>query len=1300
MTITAPNAPTVSASVIRELGISWNDPNSDPPESVSRTWNTDSEWGSLSDVQSNNGTLSLVDNSIVEGFEAGDSGVWTLEGPSQIVSNQSYSGTYSLFTTESSGSSFGVYDFGSETEISDLEFYFRESSTSFGGGVVLEDDSGTQLCGVGSNNPQVDVLDGNGTTEIDSGDGTERWVRFAITSIDWDNETFSVEWEDMQSGSTATSTGHPLANSNGVRRVRLVSHTGNRWGDPSDTVDNWFDDISIGQPERGSADTTTKTVPEEATEADVSSYTATLNGGRVDVEVRGSPGTASEESHTVTLDGSAPSPVTFASSHSEFDLVVTLVAGTSSPTLGSLTVDFTGSGVRVFRSTDDATWTKLATLGFNATSFTDTGLDDGREYFYEVEPFDTASSARSASGSATTILPDAQQPTLGNGVEDEIAVSYQDVINNGLYRLQTRETGASTWSSSALGWDEQALAESTTSTTVTGREDGEEYEVRLRTETSDATGAWTTPVAITTIFPGVTNLNIGSTTKTSVTLEYDINADNEDAVEVYREERRLGNWVSERLVGDLPPDTEPFTDDTVLPETTYRYRVRTFTEHSEAITDWVDVTTPDSGLSKKVPQDGWYVEIDTPSETTLKPEVIETTSEQPRRLPTLNGLPRVELPVARDDKWDSDQLRLADCRVWKDGVRQPIEELTKPRQTPEATVLTARGGRELLTHVEEYVEEQDSHLFVEDLIQTTPYTANVDAPDADVTSDTPMLSANSDEDFNNALANAPFGDDTPLDVSGGALRTHDVAKVRSAEQFDRVLDDNYTPIGSGIFGSGEAIRVDGVGCEFDYDFDVPYTYGDATIAFRLYIPDDTYTGFDIKLDDSVKRTIVADQDPTPIPVDDPTWITTSVGSLSPGTHTVSIYFRDGSSGDGTLSYGTATLFDGDYTGVTNEDFSDGRPLSTPEIKPPSIDVQTDDVSTVRQVIAGRLEATVNSTARNQAIAISNDQGQNWIEASNAAVVDGAFASGTPRIRARFTLSNFDSGSGDVVYDSGTEIDLFDLFADLEDTPLIVQRLFEDNMVDVLNTAAESADAIWCVTCDQQGNFSVEWTQPGQREAAGDPTLVNYSAETDSSSINEKAIVYGTSYPVRDEEVTADLDTAVALPDDYLQETSEIVRATDSTRYERGVDYDFDPLAGEITARSGGAIADGETLVVDYSVKTRGTYELPSYSGDGKHIETQSIPGVTTQRSAEQAALIIVQKTSTPMTTATITIDEWPETWNLVDAVSIPDLPGDAMEVWSLSDEGGQVTLQLDSRAREEEVISTLKTQLSAVTREI
>lgn len=212
----------------------------------------------------------------------------------------------------------------------------------------------------------------------------------------------------------------------------------------------------------------------------------------------------------------------------------------------------------------------------------------------------------------TTDLPDADQPALGNGVEDEVQVDREtQVTDNGEVRFQIRETGQSVWGPSAVGFAEGTVPFDQLTFAVTGREDGEEYEVRLRTETDDVTGTFTTPVAITTKFPGADNLSVTGTGVGTVSLSWVDQADNEDGYRVQRERKFEGSFGPVRTVTTLSPNTTTHTEATASPDRTYRYRIEAFTEDAQATSNTVTATTAGAGTRQTaVPSEGWYLDIE------------------------------------------------------------------------------------------------------------------------------------------------------------------------------------------------------------------------------------------------------------------------------------------------------------------------------------------------------------------------------------------------------------------------------------------------------------------------------------------------------------------------------------------------------------------------------------------------------------------------------------------------------------------------------------------------------------------
>jgi len=281
-------------------------------------------------------------------------------------------------------------------------------------------------------------------------------------------------------------------------------------------------------------------------------------------------------------------------------------------------------GIEIYRSTDGTLGSAVATgLAPGTTSYTDTGLLDGEEYFYTARRVTDHAQTDSAQVADTTILPDEDQPVLGNGVLDEVGVDRETAVtNNADVRYQIRRSeDAPDWETAA-SFQQFIGAFDTLTFEFVGLLDGEEYEVRGRTETADATGAFTDPVSIVTKFPAITDLAASLNDSTGdVTLTWTDNADNEDGIEVQRRELSTdsGTPSAYEVVATLAPNTETYTDNVDVGE--YEYRLRAFTPYTESFSETTVTVTRSTQITA---QDGWQV---------VAPDLID---------PETNVSPRIE----------------------------------------------------------------------------------------------------------------------------------------------------------------------------------------------------------------------------------------------------------------------------------------------------------------------------------------------------------------------------------------------------------------------------------------------------------------------------------------------------------------------------------------------------------------------------------------------------------------------------------------------------------------------------------
>ena len=1013
---------------------------------------------------------------------------------------------------------------------------------------------------------------------------------------------------------------------------------------------------------------------------------------------------------------------------------ITAMGGTTVREL-TLTLDpqdnSTDGGIDIYRSTDGTLGTTVATgLAPGTTSYTDTGLDDGREYFYTVRRVTDHAQTDGTRVAATTTLPDEDAPVLGNGVEDEVAVDRESAPTNyGSVRIQIRETGQSSWDASATGFGEFVGAFDTLSMEFVGRLDGEEYEVRARTETPNTTGAWTEPVAITTKFPGVTDVTVTAISETEVELAWTDNADNEDGQYIVRERRGPdGSWWFEQIVGDAGPNTEAYTDDTPAPDTEFRYRVRPYTEHTTADSNLVTATTGDIGVSRRrIPPSGWYVELETNAGDVLRPTVLEGPT--PRA--SLNDVPRVEIPVPDSDRWRDDALQRCEMRVWRDGERLPIERFERlvQQSDPPRVVLHGRGGIGLDADIEvDQGSVRDAHDLASELInQETPYEGTVDDPASDLRDDIGVLTGDLATGLVNAFVNfdnLERNNDIPAYVNVDGLATPAQVCWMGSARFpaDRsttpgtILDD-----GGETYMNDRAYRLEQVGDYIEWEFDAEYAVpaADFFARIRYRIPNESaHPRLTAYLNGQQIDFRVADVENFGGNAE-PAWFEfNTVDNFTSGTLNGSQTFRievteSSSDPDGHWLVDGFAAADGTFESELDFDLGVGPDaidtngiIAGPQLYPDAVDLLTEERSTIEQVVAGRLSVNVDNTTGSQAVAISNDGGETWIEAANATEVTGEFADGSARIQGRVTLGRYDADptSHPRTGDATQQLDSLELAATLADTPFVRGYADSGSVLEVLQNLADAHRFIFELGWDSDANggdggIVIEWTQPGQRQASTTAPVLDYETETDAETIVEAAWVYGRSRRVRDQEVTLSTTGYESIGDGYIQPGTERVFDPDTEEvFQIGDDYEMRYNEGAIIAVGGGAISNGQTVAMDYGTRLAAFYAAPDADGTGDTIR-ETVAGANTQQLANQAAMAIVKELSEPLIGASVTLDRTADV-GLVGALDIEGVPAEAEVVRGLEEQGSELDVRIGNRRSGGQVIEDIRRRVSAVAKRL
>lgn len=992
---------------------------------------------------------------------------------------------------------------------------------------------------------------------------------------------------------------------------------------------------------------------------------------------------------------------------------VTLLPAATSVSVSNVTADAADvswtdnanneDGYRVLLSRDGgSTWTNASgDLAADTTSYSLSGLLNGEEYTVTVEVFTEHTATRDATQPAfTTDLPDVGQPTLGNDVEDEVSVDWTDAINYGDYRLQIEETDTgSDWSSTDKGYAEHVVGEATTSDIFGSREDGEEYRVRMRTETEHVTGAWTDPVTIGTKFPGATNLTVEAVGQTSVDLSWTDNSDNEDGFRLqYRKLYDDGSVSAWRTATTVAPNTTSSTIDTLQPGCDYEFRVVAYTEHATGASNVVSATTTSVTVrQRRVPSSGWYVEVEHPQrDEPLTPRILD----DPEISQQVNGLPTLRIPVPKDDIWQREAFTEQAMRVWKDGRRQPVEQLQRVELAPDRTVLEAVGGVELERGIQTQVDQQPVDEFVREQVgAVTSYALSVDDPAATVTGDV-LFQSTEYNSFAELIADA-LGATEPIGVVAGALqplRSSWMATVGNEE-----LEGGYTAVSD--FGEsaphyidGEAARASGatILSAFTADGGPRYTIPSDRVGIAHHNESVTGSG---DIGDLLLEVVV---DGERYVVDDVAsgtgWTTYEDWGAPeiPPDVPVSIEYSIADTFE--VDCDALVLYDTKYRPEFPAVESSLEPLAHPSPYQP-ITVTTITSTQDRSVTGGELVLDIDDTSGAQAVALSNDDGASWATASNTASITHDFADPElgPSLQARLTLDGYGSrGTSPATDYLPQRVASYTLSADLDDTPLVLDQVYDQSLLSVLTDLADYADALFEVRWDADAErLSLEWTQPGQRDPQDARRLSDWSAAKTTADRPDVIRVEGSAIDETDE-VLATLGERSGLAEYNLVSGSEEVRAADTdTVYERHVDYEIDWIDGSVTPLSSGAISEGETLTVRYRYKP--AYEAPVGSADegsGQRKQTIQLPGLVTERGCGIAARRIASQLDEPLREATVTLPS-DEGWSLVNAIDPEGVPTDGpLTVQSIETEAGETVLTLGSRGSLGEIVADIQAKLS------
>lgn len=183
----------------------------------------------------------ILDDTFADGTEG-----WTITNGVRSTST-GYDDSYSLRMGNNGNDVYAYKEFDSDgVQSTSIQFYMRETSNSTGSAVVVQNSKDQIEVAVATDNPELNVYDGNGWNQLYDGNGYDRWVRKKIT-FDWTNGQYDLEWEDLSAGDLQTFSNRPLRKGTDTAELRLRNQNGESFDDSS-SVDSWYDVFTVNVP--------------------------------------------------------------------------------------------------------------------------------------------------------------------------------------------------------------------------------------------------------------------------------------------------------------------------------------------------------------------------------------------------------------------------------------------------------------------------------------------------------------------------------------------------------------------------------------------------------------------------------------------------------------------------------------------------------------------------------------------------------------------------------------------------------------------------------------------------------------------------------------------------------------------------------------------------------------------------------------------------------------------------------------------------------------------------------------------
>ena len=254
------------------------------------------------------------------------------------------------------------------------------------------------------------------------------------------------------------------------------------------------------------------------------------------------------------------------------------------------------TGYRVERSTDGVSWTVIANLPANSTTYTDAGVSAGMTYHYRVAVLYPTLSVGYSSVVLATLVPAAPAGLAATEVTStSINLVWGNVAGETGYRVERSQDGIN-WVQVALtGPDVAGYAD-------TGLNAGMTYYYRVRAvnaggDSAPSAIAGVTTVAVPAVPAAPSGLLAVAITGRHVRLRWQDNASNETGFVIQRSSTNGRSWTT---IGQVGANVQVFSDTTVSRRRTYSYRVYAFNSAGRSVfSNPARVTTPSASRVRR-----------------------------------------------------------------------------------------------------------------------------------------------------------------------------------------------------------------------------------------------------------------------------------------------------------------------------------------------------------------------------------------------------------------------------------------------------------------------------------------------------------------------------------------------------------------------------------------------------------------------------------------------------------------------------------------------------------------------------